>query len=90
MRKPVKEIENVLQRHDYSINTIIVEGLHDLPGRSGRLLPHNPHRPGRADFPHPVPLIMVSLNVGVHYSWQWKWKMLEKIVERVPVSFPFS
>ena len=25
MRKPVKEIENVLQRHDYSINTIIVE-----------------------------------------------------------------
>ena len=61
-----------------------------MPGRSGRLLPHNPHRPGRADFPHPVPLIMVSLNVGVHYSWQWKWKMLEKIVERVPVSFPFS
>jgi len=25
MRKPVKEIENVLQHHDYSINTIIVE-----------------------------------------------------------------
>jgi len=59
----------------------------DLPGRSGRLLPHNPHRPGRADFPHPVPLITDLLNVVVHYFGHWKWIMFEKISERTPASF---
>ncbi len=61
----------------------------ELPGRSGRLLPHDPHRPGRADFPHPVPLITVLLNVVVPYFWHWKWIMFEKIFERVPASFTF-
>ena len=27
MRKPIKEIENVLEKHDYSINNIICEDL---------------------------------------------------------------
>jgi hypothetical protein len=32
------------------------------PGRPGRLAAQTPHRPGRADFPHPVPRREASLR----------------------------